>query len=564
MRFVVHVCLALMVVAAGMCTGRAELNLPGQVFATASAVDCRQGGSAVITMSVVDQRKRGLLSAGLGSVTFRIVKPPDQGRLSPVRPGASSSTSAEASVEYQHLGGSSGDDGFQFVVVSTRDPRRVLASGAAVIRVLRPVLQIATVGQITFPNTPAGGESRRSLNLRNAGFGLAEARLKVTPPFAVLGSSVVPVPQGQEITVGLAFRPEAAGAVTGKVNVAGVGEVLLLGAALPVVEVETTLVDFGSVDVGSEVGRAVSLRNTGERSVRVTLSSRPPFSVAPPSLVIAPQGRGACRVVFHPTGAGRISGGLTVEGGGGRRELPLVGSATAPPPPPPPPPPAPEPVAPVVVAPVPALPAPVVPPTNAAVVVPAVETAATESVVVPPTPSVVAAEPVAQPPATNRAQAMAALVAGMTRPPAGKYAPSGVQVESIKPRSAVLFWRTGARGTTTNVAIYRRRMAPNAEGTGVEWVWDRRLPARLEVKGDRCEAELHGLLPRSGNALEVRGVAPDGTEDEGGIAVMVRTPPERKDAVDLQKRGIWPLLIGAAALLFAGWALWRWWTRPLV
>jgi hypothetical protein len=553
-----------------LAPGRAELTLPGRVVATASVAECPEGGSVAVTLSVTDHRKRGVLSSGLGNVVFRIVSPPEQGRLGPVQSRGGGSDSAEATVEYVHTGGAAGDDGFRFVVTPARDPRRVLASGSAAIRILRPQLQLAPADGLTFPPTRVGDASRKTVSVRNAGYGLGTVRLAVSPPFQLEDSPVVRVPRGQEATVRVVFRPDTAGTVTGRVTAADLGGIPLVGQALMAVTADTTLVDLGEGPVGERLERWVTLRNASADPVLVQLETGSPFSVVQDQVLVPGRGTARFGVRAAPTRADRATGQLRVKGGGGTVSVPLVVTGVEPPAPAPP-----EPVVP------PEPPAPVAPVSSVTQAAPvAVVTSVPPDVVesTPPTPPPARSEPVAEVagvekesvptavPSTNAAAASALprrqtgpVLETPARRVAGPNAPTDLRVDSVTSRSAILSWRADPRRVQTNVTFYFRRFVP-APGGGAEFAWEPRLPARVEVNGDRCVAELHGLRPGVTTVVEVRGVSVADVEDETGVSLRVRTPPEAELTADA--RPWWPLALGGVALAVAAWGMHRWWTRP--
>jgi hypothetical protein len=186
---------------------------------------------------------------------------------------------------------------------------------------------------LDFGRVDVGQSLDKALTVRNTG----TAALSVTgitsdnPRFSVVSPAgpfpVAPNDQ-QPVTVTVRFSPTAVGTQSGVLSIAsndpaesprtidlkGVGE------GVPNISVAPDPLDFGRVDVGQSLDKALMVRNTGTGTLSVTALSttNARFSVVPPPVcspdcfTVAPGSQHSVTVRFSPTAEGAQSGQLGI------------------------------------------------------------------------------------------------------------------------------------------------------------------------------------------------------------------------------------------------------------
>ncbi len=100
------------------------------------------------------------------------------------------------------------------------------------------------------------------------------------------------------------------------------GSVLAVTVALPNIEVTPDALDFGTVNAGSVVERAFTVRNTGSGVLSGSASTAAPFSIPSQSSYSLSAGASATvSVRFSPAAAGSFSGTVSFAGGGGAQKV---------------------------------------------------------------------------------------------------------------------------------------------------------------------------------------------------------------------------------------------------
>jgi hypothetical protein len=188
-----------------------------------------------------------------------------------------------------------------------------------------------TLTSLDFGRVDVGQSLDNALTVHNIGTGdLAVTSLtsnnesfSVVPPPVCSPDCFTVAPGGQH-SVTVRFRPPAPGEQLGRLTIAsndpdesprtidlkGVGE------GVPDIEVALDPLDFGRVDVGQHLDKALTVRNTGTGDLRgdPITSTNPLFSVVSPTgaFTLTPKGERGVTVRFSPTAPGAQSGVLSI------------------------------------------------------------------------------------------------------------------------------------------------------------------------------------------------------------------------------------------------------------
>ena len=167
----------------------------------------------------------------------------------------------------------------------------------------------ADTSTLQFGNVPSGTSKDLTLTIHNgSAFPLIESVLPVNNPlFTVIGPSApCALAAGADQKLTLRFSPNAAGAQTGTLTVAGL-IVALSGAGVgvsggPVLNASPASLDFGAVPTGQTKDLSVTVSNSGSTSVTLTATNAAsPFTVQPAAFQIGPGAQQAVDVRFSPT-----------------------------------------------------------------------------------------------------------------------------------------------------------------------------------------------------------------------------------------------------------------------
>jgi hypothetical protein len=176
-------------------------------------------------------------------------------------------------------------------------------------------------GQVTVGDTAAD-----TLLVGNTGDTTLTASLAVSGPGFAGSPTVVSVPAGGDQLVTITFTPNVDATCTGTVEVVSNGGRARVGltgngaaAAMPVLLVSTTQVDFDSVVVGQWASRSVAIRNTGTANLVIASinSSSAQMSVSPPSAVVPPGSTIALNVLYSAVTLGIVSSNLVINSNAG-------------------------------------------------------------------------------------------------------------------------------------------------------------------------------------------------------------------------------------------------------
>jgi Malectin domain/F5/8 type C domain/Abnormal spindle-like microcephaly-assoc'd, ASPM-SPD-2-Hydin len=167
--------------------------------------------------------------------------------------------------------------------------------------------------------------------------------LTISPSTFTLGASTPALPatltSGQSLTVPVTFKPTAAGALSGSINVTiqggGGGSVSLSGTGQVTaaqLNITPATIAFGGITTGTTKQISVLIQNTGNQTLTFAASTLPgaPFSVTGVPANGATLAAGAnvtATATFAPTTAGTFSGSLVVNSNGGNLTVPLTGAS---------------------------------------------------------------------------------------------------------------------------------------------------------------------------------------------------------------------------------------------
>ncbi len=188
---------------------------------------------------------------------------------------------------------------------------------------------------LDFGPLTVGQTAEQSLTVRNPGTAnLAVSKVESSKPaFAVIGETSFELNPGAFRALSVRFSPTEVGPQQAALLIdsnapepqsAGValsGE----GLGVPVISVEPTQIDFGTVTLGQSAERTLTVRNEGSADLVVSAikSSHPAFSVlGETAFDLAPSASQELSVQFVPTGPGERQATLTVESNDGN--LPTV------------------------------------------------------------------------------------------------------------------------------------------------------------------------------------------------------------------------------------------------
>jgi len=195
------------------------------------------------------------------------------------------------------------------------------------------VVNTATTRWLTLKSTGSRPVIVNSATITGTGFTLVGGSLPATLN-----------PQ-QSVTLQVQFKPEATGAVTGKLTISSNSSsgsttaVALSGTgtvANPQLTVSSTTLSFGSIAVNTATMLSITLKSTGTTPVTVNSAAitGASFSTIGGSFPITlnPSGTATIQVQFKPTAAGTAAGTLTINsnsGTGGTVTVSLSGTGTA-------------------------------------------------------------------------------------------------------------------------------------------------------------------------------------------------------------------------------------------
>src|SRR5580692_8370746 len=201
----------------------------------------------------------------------------------------------------------------------------------------------ATPSSVSFGNVVVGSNTSQTIRLQN--IGTSEVKISaITPSVSSIAISGVTTPinlaPGTSATLTAAYKPTAAGSVTGKItvtsNAVGSPTIVDLSATAAAAAVQLTpsasSLSFGSVTVGSSGTSQLTVKSTGNTNAtisKVTVSGTGfVLGGSAASVILDPDQTESYTVNFDPKAAGAISGTLTITSNAANSPLNIALSGT--------------------------------------------------------------------------------------------------------------------------------------------------------------------------------------------------------------------------------------------
>ena len=168
------------------------------------------------------------------------------------------------------------------------------------------------------------------VKITNLGCARLDGAATVDPPFIIKSGATYSIPPQSVHTIGLEFSPTAAGVFTRTLTLTGGGgaTVELTAEAVnpaPVIHVDPTSIDFGTVNVGQSGTATITITNTACGVLSGTASVSPPFYIdGSADYSVSCGGEARITVKFTPERYGTYSDVVVITGGGGA-EVPVTG-----------------------------------------------------------------------------------------------------------------------------------------------------------------------------------------------------------------------------------------------
>ena len=201
----------------------------------------------------------------------------------------------------------------------------------------------ATPSSVSFGNVAVGSDTTQTIRLQNIGTSQVTISA-ITPSVSSIAISGVTLPiklaSGTSATLTAAYKPTAAGSVTGKItvtsNAVGSPTIVDLSATAAAAAVQLTpsasSLSFGNVTVGSSGTSQLTVKSTGNTNVtisKVTVSGTGfVLGGSAASVILDPSQTESYTVNFDPKAAGAISGTLTITSNAANSPLNIALSGT--------------------------------------------------------------------------------------------------------------------------------------------------------------------------------------------------------------------------------------------
>ena len=201
----------------------------------------------------------------------------------------------------------------------------------------------ATPSSVSFGNVAVGSDTTQTIRLQNIGTSQVTISA-ITPSVSSIAISGVTLPiklaSGTSATLTAAYKPTAAGSVTGKItvtsNAVGSPTIVDLSATAAAAAVQLTpsasSLSFGNVTVGSSGTSQLTVRSTGNTNAtisKVTVSGTGfVLGGSAASVILDPSQTESYTVNFDPKAAGAISGTLTITSNAANSPLNIALSGT--------------------------------------------------------------------------------------------------------------------------------------------------------------------------------------------------------------------------------------------
>ena len=213
------------------------------------------------------------------------------------------------------------------ITISSNDPDRATQTLSVSVIVQPPPVPAISVQQtaVNFGIIEAGQTGQQTITVRNTG----TASLEITGIQSnVSGLTFTPstftlAPNGSQ-TVTVTFPSSTAGTFSGNITISSNDpdratqtvsvSVIVQPPPMPVIAVQQTAVNFGTVEVGQTGQRTITIMNTGTAPLEVTgiESDVPGLTFEPSTFTLAPNGSRTVTVTFPSSTAGTFSGNITI------------------------------------------------------------------------------------------------------------------------------------------------------------------------------------------------------------------------------------------------------------
>ena len=213
------------------------------------------------------------------------------------------------------------------ITISSNDPDRATQTLSVSVIVQPPPVPAISVQQtaVNFGSVAFAQTVQRTITIRNTG----TADLEITGIESdVSGLSFSPstftlAPNGSQ-TVTVTFPSSTAGTFSGNITISSNDpdratqtlsiSVIVQPPPVPVIAVQQTAVNFGTVEVGQTGQRTITIMNTGTAPLEVTgiESDVPGLTFTPSTFTLAPNGSRTVTITFPSSTAGTFSGNITI------------------------------------------------------------------------------------------------------------------------------------------------------------------------------------------------------------------------------------------------------------
>ena len=213
------------------------------------------------------------------------------------------------------------------ITISSNDPDRATQTLSVSVTVQPPPVPAISVQQtaVNFGSVAFAQTVQRTITIRNTG----TADLEITGIESdVSGLSFSPstftlAPNGSQ-TVTITFPSSTAGTFSGNITISSNDpdratrtlsvSVTVQPRPVPVIAVQETAIDFGSVAFAQSVQQTITIRNTGTASLEITgiESDVSGLSFSPSTFTLAPNGSRTVTVTFPSSTEGTFSGNITI------------------------------------------------------------------------------------------------------------------------------------------------------------------------------------------------------------------------------------------------------------
>ena len=200
----------------------------------------------------------------------------------------------------------------------------------------QPACEVST-SALAFGTVTTGQSATRTFTIENVGQGTLSGTVSEScPEFSIVGGATYSLGAGQSATFTVRFAPTTSGAknctidtgtLCADVSASGTGQ----APAVPICQVSTTSLAFGTVTTGQSATRTFTIENVGQGTLSGTVSENcPDFSIVGGATYSLGAGQSATFTVsFAPSSGGTKN--CTIDTGGGCADVSASGTGQAPP-----------------------------------------------------------------------------------------------------------------------------------------------------------------------------------------------------------------------------------------